>query len=198
MHSRHKCINIYTRGSRETRSSESIDEMFRIAIRDSAKISRSAARSTKYGRFAWSGDRGSAFFFMIVRRKVWECNSDDTRARIDDNDKVPLHPHPASRNCVRLTRLTRLGRQPVRNDVFVFAYAAAMEIYTRSQPTRQIYVAKCIRDEFSLIGYQYYLHRSSYRIPVSITILLLFLYLLLSLNIFRLQYRKVLMVKITS
>ena len=88
------------------------------------------------------------YFFYNYGERCENVIQYDTKAQIDDNDSV------LSR-ISHVTKLRSFNRhqtwQPVRNTVYMFVCMRLhAEIYTRSQLTRQIYVAvKCIRDDLA-------------------------------------------------
>jgi len=156
-----ECINIYTNGSRYAETDPRSSEKHRRDVSD---------RNT---RFRWYHTIGQTlyriwciddshhaprhgfiffyyfyYFFYDYGERCENVIQYDTKAQIDDNDSV------LSR-ISHVTKLRSFNRhqtwQPVRNTVYMFVCMRLhAEIYTRSQLTRQIYVAvKCIRDDLA-------------------------------------------------
>lgn len=130
--------------------------------RDSAEISRSTARSIAHGArmidVIRRRDHESAFFLFIYGSYGERCeNAIRTTRERGSTIMTRLLSRPACISSPCVAKLRSFNRrqtwQPVRNDVFVFRVYCHVEIYTRSQPTRQIYgAAKCIRDDLESNG----------------------------------------------
>lgn len=141
---------------------KSTDEMFQIAIRDSADITRLARRFIGYGVLMIHRirrlDHGSVFFLRLYGKRYENVIQYDTKAQIDDNDSVPSRI-----SCV--TKLRSFNRhqtwQPVRNTVHMSCVCVCVcattrrDIHAFSTNATDLCRRETYQRRFSLIGYQY-------------------------------------------